>query len=307
MDKLNAMRVFICVTETGSFSKAADVLNTTPSYVSKQVSALEKSLGARLMQRTTRVLSLTEVGKSYLGHCRTIMDQISVAESEVAELLGSPSGRLRVSMSNVLGDRPTAVMCAEFLKRYPDIELDLQIEDRFVDLIEEGFDLCVRASDRFPDSSLIYKRVGDLRVQLMASPDYLAQYGHPQTASDLSKHVLISHRYSGSNTFAFEKDGDIEHVTFAKQVRVNGTAFVRHIVEQGVGIGFLPTYCRSAVEGGTNREDSQSQVLVPLLQDYTDGSITISLVYPDRTYTPLKVQKFNAFFEEWFKSYTVEG
>lgn len=295
MDKLNAMRVFIRVTETGNFSKTADEMNTTPSYISKQISALEKSLGTRLLQRTTRVLTLTEAGHSFLKHCRQIDTQLSIAESEIAELRGTPSGLLRISMPSVLGDQESANLCAAFLKEYPDIELDISVEDRFVDLVEEGFDLCIRASAEFPDSTLIYKRIGELSVHLVASPEYLAKHGHPTTASDLASHQLISHRYAGSNTFAFEKQGKVEHVTFNRRVRVNSTGFVRHIVVQGTGIGFLPKPSQKGAHEKIN--------LVSLLPDYQEGKITVSLVYPERTYTPLKVYKFIDFFELWFKRY----
>lgn len=295
MDKLNAMRIFIRVTETGNFSKTADELNTTPSYVSKQISALEKSLGTRLLQRTTRVLTLTESGQSFLKHCRKIVTQLSIAESEIAELRGTPSGLLRVSMPSVLGDRDSANLCAGFLKQYPEIELDISVEDRFVDMVEEGFDVCIRASAEFPDSTLIYKRIGDLGIHLMASPEYLAEYGHPKTAAELTNHQLISHRNARTSTFTFEKQGRAEQVTFNRRVKVNSTAIVRHIVEQGTGMGFLPKPSQTGM--------FEQNRLVSLLPNYQEGKITISLVYPERTYTPLKVYKFIEFFEQWFKRY----
>ncbi|MCK6262979.1 LysR family transcriptional regulator [Vibrio sp. ZSDE26] len=291
------MRIFIRVTEVGNFSKTADEMSTSPSYISKQIAGLEKSLGTRLFQRTTRVLTLTEAGKSYLHHCQKIMEQLSAAESEMSELLGSPSGLLRVSMPSVLGNRASAMMCSAFLRRYPEIELDILVEDRFVDLIEEGFDICIRASADFPDSTLIYKHIGDLNIHLMASTGYLERHGHPEVASDLAEHPLISHRYAGSSTFDFEIGGKTESVKFERKVRVNSTAFVRHLVEQGEGVGFIP------VSGQLDESVNLQSNLVTLLPDYQKGKITISMVYPERTYTPLKVHKFINFFEEWFQEY----
>lgn len=291
MDKLSAMRIFVRITETGNFSKTADEMNTSPSYISKQVSALEKSIGTRLFQRTTRALTLTEVGKSYLHHCQKILEQLSIAESEVSELLGAPSGLLRVSIPSVLGDKASAMMCAAFLKRYPEIELDIVVEDRFVDLVEEGIDVCIRATADFPDSTLIYRKVGDIDIHLMASKSYLDQHGYPRVASDLVSHDLISHRYAGSNVFEFDKNGRAESVRFNRRVRVNSTSFVKTIVEQGEGVGFLPARMASAPNAR----------LVRLLPDYKPGGITISVVYPERTYTPLKVHKFIDFFDVWFQ------
>ncbi|OIQ26540.1 LysR family transcriptional regulator [uncultured Vibrio sp.] len=300
MDTLNAMRIFVRVTETGNFSKTADELNTSPSYVSKQISALEKALGIRLIQRTTRVLTLTEAGKSYLHHCHKIIEQLTVAESEISEMLGSPSGLLRISMPSVLGDRANARMSAEFLRRYPDIDLDIMIEDRFVDVIEEGYDVCIRASAEFPDSTLIYKKIGELSIHLMASQSYIDKHGHPKTAAELSHHPLISHRYSNSNAYLFEKEGKTESVVFKRKVRVNSSSFVRHIVEQGEGIGFLPLYPVNRTDQANQMEHANPTPLISLLPDYREGNITISLVYPERTYTPLKVHKFIEFFDEWF-------
>lgn len=294
MDKLTAMNIFIRVTELGSFSKAADEINTSPSYISKQISALEQSLGARLLQRTTRVLSLTEAGESYLHHCRKVAQQLAIAESEIAELQGTPAGLLRVSMPSVLGEQASALMYAQFMRQYPSIELDIMVEDRFVDMVEEGFDICIRASESFPDSNLIYKPIGELAVHLKAAPDYLAQYGHPRTAKELAHHPLIAHRYGWANSYRFVKEGTTEQVAFERKVRVNNTAMVRHLLTQGMGVGFLPVY----------RSDEQSDdSLVTLLPDYQDGTITISMVYPARTFTPLKVHKFIAFFQLWFEQH----
>ncbi|WP_087024764.1 LysR family transcriptional regulator [Thaumasiovibrio subtropicus] len=292
MDQLNAMRIFVRVSETGNFSKTADEMNTSPSYTSKQIAGLEKVIGARLFQRTTRVLTLTPAGKSYLHHCQKILNQLAIAESDIAEIQGTPSGLLRLSMPSILGEAASAALCAAFLKQYPDIELDILVEDRFVDLIEEGFDVCIRASAEFPDSSLIYRRIGEMPIHLMASEAYIAKWGAPKLAKELANHPIITHRYARAGAFQFEKDGKVESVNFSRRVRVNSTAFVRHLVEEGEGVGFLPV----CISGAQNQSK-----LVSLLPDYQEGKITFSVVYPERTYTPLKVHKFIEFFEEWFR------
>ncbi|MEZ8080444.1 LysR family transcriptional regulator [Enterovibrio norvegicus] len=295
MDKLDAMRTFVRVTEAGNFSRTAADFGMSPSFISKQMAYLESVLGVRLLQRTTRSISLTQAGEQYLVQCLQILEHISVAESNLTELKGKPSGRLRISFSSILGEKNTAACCTEFMHLYPDVDLDILIDDRVVDLVEEGFDLCIRASTQMPDSSLIRKHIGDMTTNLLASKGYIEKYGEPKKPSDLTTHRFIGHTYVKNSVFTFMHDDGVEKVTVPKKVRVNSTYFVRQMVESGEGIAFLPAYFKN-----TNPD------LVTLLPYCHPSSIDISAVYPERAFTPAKTHKFIAFFQQWFKQHMGE-
>ncbi|MDD1793772.1 LysR family transcriptional regulator [Enterovibrio sp. ZSDZ42] len=290
MDKLDAMRTFVRVTEAGNFSRTAAEFGVSPSYISKQMAYLEGELGVRLLQRTTRSINLTQAGEVYLTQCQQILEHISVAESNLTELKGTPSGRLRISFSSILGEKNTAACCTEFMALYPDIDLDILIDDRIVDLVEEGFDLCIRASTTMPDSSLIRKNIGEMVTHLLASKSYIEKYGEPLQPSDLVTHRFIGHTYVKNTVFTFKHDQGTDKVTIPKKVRVNSTYFVRQMVETGQGIAFLPAYFKNA-----------NPDLVTLLPHCYPSSIDISAVYPERAFTPVKTHKFIAFFQEWFQ------
>ncbi|PKF48776.1 LysR family transcriptional regulator [Enterovibrio nigricans] len=295
MDKLEAMRTFVRVTEAGNFSRTAADFGVSPSYISKQMAYLESVLGVRLLQRTTRSISLTQAGEQYLVQCQQILEHVSVAEANLTELKGAPSGRLRISFSSILGEKNTAACCTEFMQLYPDVDLDILIDDRIVDLVEEGFDLCIRASTQMPDSSLIRKNIGQMTTHLLASRDYIEKYGEPMHPSDLVTHRFIGHTYVKNSVFTFQHDNGIEKVAIPKKVRVNSTYFVRQMVETGEGIAFLPAYFKRA-----------NPDLVTLLPHCHPSSIDISAVYPERAFTPAKTHKFIAFFQEWFQRHMGE-
>ncbi|MGF1909689.1 LysR family transcriptional regulator [Vibrio kasasachensis] len=290
MDKLTAMKLFVRIAQVRSFSKVANEMDVSPSYVSKHVAYLESQVDTRLLQRTTRSISLTLAGERYLARCLTILSQVELAEGELMEQTGIPSGKLRLSVPSVLGESATADMCAQFLSQYPNIDLDVMVEDRFIDLIEEGFDLCIRASSSQPDSNLIYRYIGKMPFDLVGSKTYLERHGYPKSVQDLKNLKIIVHRYANNTTFSFSKQGQIEKVNIHQRVRVNSAQLVHCLVARHQGLAFLPRYIF--------KHNPEIEVL---LSDYDNGALTISLVYPEREHAPQKVRQFITFFKAWFE------
>ncbi|WP_434998331.1 LysR family transcriptional regulator [Vibrio scophthalmi] len=290
MDKLTSMQLFVRVAQAGSFTKVANEIDVSPSYVSKHIAYLESQVETRLLQRTTRTTTLTLAGERYLSRCLIILNQVESAESELLEQTSSAAGKLRVSIPSVLGEKATAEMMAQFLDKYPNIDLDILVDDRFIDLIEEGYDLCVRASSAQPDSNLIYRYIGKMPFKLVASKRYVEQHGRPNSAQDLTQLKIIVHRYANNGTFTFCKNKQLEKVTIRHRIRVNSAHLVHHLVDNHQGIAFLPCYIFA--------NNPQIEVLLP---QYDDGALTVSLVYPEREHTPVKVHKFIEFFKAWFE------
>ncbi len=186
MDKLNDFKVFIRAAQHCSFSAAAWDLGTTPSAVSKAVQRLEKYLGTRLINRTTRSLSLTEDGAEFFDRCRQILDEIEEAELALNQSNSFPKGLLRISLAVAIGHLHIIPALANFVERYPDLKLEVGLSDRMVDLVEEGIDATVRVGDG-PDSRLIMRRLATARFVICAAPAYSARYGEPKTPEDLNR------------------------------------------------------------------------------------------------------------------------
>ncbi len=194
MDSLNAMEVFVRVVQSGSFSEAARALNLTPSAVSKQVSRLEDRLGARLINRTTRRLGLTEEGQAFFERAQRILADVSEAEQAVTQLHGAPRGTLKLNAPVVFGRMHIAPLLPGFIAQHPEMRVDFTVNDRYVDLLEEGLDLVIRIGE-LKDSSLIARRLATNRRLLVATEDYLAKHGTPEQPSDLLKHNCLVYLY----------------------------------------------------------------------------------------------------------------
>jgi len=187
MDRLAAIEAFVRVAECGSFSKAAERLHSSKSVVSRQVGALEAELGARLLHRTTRALTLTEAGRSYFAQAARILADLAEANASVGQLQAAPRGRLRVSAPMSFGFLHLAPAVPDFLDRYPDVEIDLAMNDRYVDLVDEGFDMAVRIG-KLEDSSLVARKLAPARRTICAAPAYLQARGVPASPDDLKAH-----------------------------------------------------------------------------------------------------------------------
>jgi len=295
MDRFHAIEAFVKVVEAGSFARAADRLGVSVSSVSRHVTELEAHLGARLLNRTTRTLSLTEVGRAF--HERSVQLMADLDEAEEAAGAGAvvPRGTLRLTCGITFGTRHLAPAVAEFMTRYPDMRFDLELSDRIVDLVDEGFDAAVRIGS-IGGMNLVGRRVGATTLVCCAAPAYLARRGEPRVPEDLAAHTCLTYAYAplaGQWPFRSADGG-------ARNVRVNGPAhannggFLAALAIAGVGIAYEPDFIVGP--------DVQSGRLVPLLRAFAPAPSGINVVYPSRRHLSAKVRAFTDFLVQRFES-----
>lgn len=195
----SAIPIFVAVVELGSFSRAAERLNITKSAVSKRITQLEQGLGARLLNRTTRQISLTEAGERYYSHVSQALSSAHQGVDAVAELQGEPQGQLKISVPMSFGIRHISPYITEFLQRYPNLRVDIQLDDQIVDIVSQGLDMAIRI-DNMPNSTLIAKRLTCCKTVLCASPAYIQQYGEPTSPADLIEHNCLQYSYFRGRT-----------------------------------------------------------------------------------------------------------
>lgn len=253
-EKLGLITAFMAVCDNGSFAAAAEALRLTPSTVSRKVMRLEERLGARLLNRTTRRVALTEAGAIYLRSCRAVTELLITAEAEVSSLSVFPHGLVRITMPVAFGQRNIAPLLAEFLQIYPRIEIEASFNDRFVDMIAENYDVSIRIG-KLPDSSLVAKKLASNRRLLVASPAYVERYGAPQVPGDLAHHDCIRYllyRASGNIwRFGAKEGGAEETVNVQGSFRCDNSESVQTFALQGLGIGIVPDYlCYDALRKG---------------------------------------------------------
>ena len=291
MDSLTDIAVFTQVVDSGSFTAAAERLSLSKSVVSKYVTRLEDRLGARLLNRTTRRLSLTEVGRVFYERSLRGLQEIEEAEAEVSRLQGKPRGTLRLNTPMSFGILHIAPALPDFLRRYPEISVDMNLDDRKVDVIEEGFDLSIRISE-LPDSALIARRLAPCRHAVVASPEYLEQNGIPTTPDDLRHHNIISYRYQESAREWHFRDSDKKTISvpISGTVQMNNSLALREALLGGIGMTRTPTF----VVG----QDIQSGRLKQVLTNYETLEVSIYLVYPQRRHLSPKVRAFIEYFAE---------
>ena len=290
---LNDIAAFVCVVQAGSFTAAAERLSLSKSVVSKYVTRLEDRLGARLLNRTTRRLNLTEAGRVFYERSRHGLEAIQEAEQEVSFLQGEPRGTLRVNSPMSFGVLHLAPAISDFMSRFPDVSIDISFDDRKVDLIEEGFDIAVRiASDL--DPGLIARRIGPCRHALVASPAYLDRYGTPRTPKDLADHNVITYQYQQSPwEWEFRPpEGAPVSVSVSGRVQMNNSLAIREAAIAGAGITRTPTF----VVG----EDMQQGRFCAVLSEYEQLELSIYLVFPQRQHLAPNIRAFIDFMAERF-------
>jgi DNA-binding transcriptional LysR family regulator len=293
MDNLTDIAVFVRVVECASFTRAADQLELSRAVVSKYVTRLEERLGARLLNRTTRRLSLTEAGAELFEASRAALERIDEAEQALTRLQREPRGRLKVNAPMSFGILHLAPALPEFLKRYPGIAVDLKMDDRMLDLVEEGFDVGVRIAS-LPDSSLVARKLAPCRQVVCAAPAYLEEFGDPQTPDDLAAHNCILYHYaSGINVWRFHASGGREiSVAVTGNLRANNGIVAREAAVRGVGLLMTPTFYVGA--------ELRSGALKRVLTDYRLPELGIHAVYPQRTHVAPKVRAFVDFLARRF-------
>lgn len=294
IDQTGEMTAFVRVVEAKGFSAAAPALGLTPSAVSKLITRLEARLGVRLLQRTTRALHLTADGELYFESARRIVSDIDQLESRLSGERGTPHGLLRVTTSLAFATHQLAPVIAEFLARYPRIELELMPTDRVVDIVEEGVDIAVRIG-RLADTSFMARRIGTDKRLICASPAYLAQHGTPRRPQDLARHRCILHRgLPYLNRWAFRDEaGGVYEIEAAGPISVSEGEAQLQLALQGVGVVRLTRL--------TVAQEIRAGRLVPLFEGETvDPPLPIHAVYPHRRYLAPKVPAFVDFLIEKF-------
>jgi DNA-binding transcriptional LysR family regulator len=292
MDRAAEMEIFVHAVEEGSFSAAARTMRLSPSAVSKYISRLEDRLGARLLMRTTRQLSLTEEGRAFYERARTILNEIEEAEEVVTQLYAAPRGTLRINASVAFTKMQVVPLIPEFLARYPDVRIELTLDDKFTDLVNDGYDLAIRLS-ALEDSSLIARKYAVNRRMIVASPEYLEKNGIPRKPQDLENHncLHLSSRESFNDWHFETPDG---HVAFRAQgsFSANDGDVLHEAVLAGLGMARLAEYLV--------HEDIRAGRLTPVLTEYVHDQAWISAVYPHKRHLSPKVRAFVDFLAEKF-------
>lgn len=293
MDHLSEIAVFVRVVELGSFTRAADALEVSKAAVSKQVSRLEQRLGARLLHRTTRRLTLTEAGDALFRRSAGALAELAEAEKAVAQLTGAPRGLLRVSAPVYFGSVSLAPHLKDFRARYPDITLDLDLDDRRVDLVRERFDAAVRISS-MTDSSLVARRLAPCPLLVVGSPAYFRRRGMPGTPADLARHDCLTYALARapSEWRLRPRRGRWIGVTVTSPLRSNNDFVLKQAALDGLGLGMFPSFFveRELAEGRLQR----------VLPDCETEGASINVVYASRRQLLPKVRAFVDFMAERF-------
>ncbi|RVD59974.1 LysR family transcriptional regulator [Mesorhizobium sp. M2D.F.Ca.ET.185.01.1.1] len=295
MDTLTRMRAFIDVVEAEGFSAAGRKIGRSKALLSKYVRELEDELGALLLNRTTRQFSLTEAGHTYYQRASEIVREVDSLAETVRQSSGDVRGRIKLSAARTFADAPIGQSLIDFTRQHPDIVLDIHLDDRFVDLVEEGFDLAVRIS-RLENSSLIARRLAPFSVRLCASPDLIAKHGAPTRPQDLANMPCIVDTNGRSlANWRFKGEGEESmSVAVSGPIEVNSPIVARAAALSGLGFAMLPDFIAAP--------DVASGKLVTALDDRLLSGTGIFAVYPHRRYLPAKVRVFVDFLVQWFRT-----
>ena len=294
MNRFENMDTFIRVVEAGSISAAADRLGVAKSAVSRRLKELEKHLGVELFHRTTRQMNLTDTGRAFYHQAVRILDDVLEAEIATSQAHGTLKGSLKMALPSSFGLMHMGPVINDFLKEHPQIEFDLDFNDREVDLIQEGFDLAIRIAN-LPDSSLIARRFAPVKTVICASPDYLKQMGTPRTPDDLIEHQCL--------VYSLLRDFEYWHLTDARgneiktrihpYLKASTGEFLRDAAVEGRGIILVPTFIAY--------KEIESGALVPLLNEYSAFQINAYAIYPQTRHLSQRVRTFVDFLVKRFE------
>ncbi len=293
MDTLTRMQAFVQVVEAGGFSAAARRAGKSKALLSKYVRDLEDELGVRLLNRTTRQLSPTEVGIAYHREAVEILQRLDDLSASVRDRAGEARGHLRVSAPRSFGDAELGGAVLEFMGQHPDITVDLRLDDRFVDLVEEGFDVAIRVSEPL-DSSLIARRLATFRVVCCAAPSWIEKHGRPKVPNDLLGLPAIADTNARNwSHWPFLVEGERQVVNVAPRMNVNSPQVVAEAAGAGLGVARVPLFAvRKAIDEGH---------LEILLEEFEIRSLAVNAVYPHRRHLSGKVRAFVDFLVGWFE------
>ncbi len=298
LDKLVGMTVLRRAVELGSLAAAARALQVSPEMAGQHLKALEGRLGVRLLKRTTRRLSLTDVGRAYHDRCVAALDEIAFAEAEAGSRQAEPSGRLRIAAPLAFGTALLAPAVAAFLDRHPGVSVEVDLSERVVDLLTENVDLALRLGE-LPSSGLIARRLASFPLILAASPAYFSDHPAPERPRDLAAHQTLIYTQTHAPTrWSFTGPaGTRESVAVDGRIRGSDVSFLLDLALIGRGILLAPSFVLGdSLEAGR---------LVPVLPDWHERSLPLHALWPHRTLIPAKVKAFSDFLGSWFASGTM--
>lgn len=285
---LNEMAIFVRVVESGSFTGAAKALGLPKSTVSRKITQLEERLGVRLIQRTTRSLSLTDTGMAYHAHCARILCEIEEANTAVTQMQNTPTGTLRITAPVLFGSTVLSGLIAEYMDLHPQVNIELVLSDQLIDLVQDGIDVAFRVG-QLEDSSLIGRYLGDIKAMVCASPDYIAKHGTPSHPEDIANHQVIA--VTDRNQWALKgPDGQEVNVNIKPRLKVNDLSTLYTLALSGAGIAALPVLIAASA--------IKSKNLVPILCNWPFEAHPIHTLYASNRHLSAKVRSFVDFVIE---------
>ncbi|MDP3357653.1 MAG: LysR family transcriptional regulator [Polaromonas sp.] len=299
MDRWTEIELFVQVAETGSLSRAAEALDLSNAAASRHLSALVERLGARLVERNTRRLYLTDNGQEFFSRAKGILAELKDAESAVNATALNPTGTLRITASLSFSLHHVAPLLREYTQRYPNVTVHVEAANRYLDIIDNNIDVAIRTREIEPDSNITIRRLGETRRILAASPRYFAQHGFPKTLEDLQRHKLLIYTYANNpNELRFTRDGETATITVKGLLESNDGQILRAAALDGMGILVQPSYIVY--------NDVVAGRLVPVLDDWDLPRLTINLAYPSRKHLSAKVRTFIDFVADHFEKQDYE-
>lgn len=295
MNRLRAIEVFVTIVDQGSFAAAADALGMSRNMASRHLADLEAHLGARLLTRTTRSHSLTSTGAVYLERARNVLAQLDEADRIAGLHTLTPQGRLALSAPMSFGVHHVAPYLGRYTASNPQVTVDMSLNDRTVDLVEEGFDVAIRITGKLADSNLIARRIADVQVILCASPGYIASHGSPDTPGAISDHRCLGYTFGHEGDVWSLNDGNgtVEQVRISPAVLANSGDAIEELAIAGGGLALQPDFIVS--------RDIAAGKLVRVLPQWSGGVLGVYAMYASRLYEPLKVRSFVDWIAELYR------
>ena len=293
MDRWTEIELFVQIAETGSMSRAAEALDLSNAAASRHLSGLEERLGARLVERNTRRLYLTDTGQEFFSRAKGILAELKDAESAVNATSLNPTGVLRISASLSFSLHHIAPLLREYTQRYPNVTVHIEAANRYMDIIDNNIDVAIRTREVEPDSNITIRRLAETRRILTASPRYLAQHGLPKTLEDLARHKLLIYTLANNpNELRFTRDGKTTIMNVKGVLDANDGQILRVAALDGLGILVQPSYIVY--------DDIVAGRLVPVLDEWDLPHLSVNLAYPSRKHLSAKVRTFIDFVAEHF-------
>ena len=299
MDRWTELELFVQVAETGSLSRAAEALDLSNAAASRHLSSLEARLGARLVERNTRRLYLTDTGQEFFSRAKSVLSDLKDAEEAVNATALNPTGTLRITASLSFAMHHVAPLIRDYTQRYPNVTVHVEAVNRYLDIIDNNIDVAIRTREIEPDSNITVRRLAQTRRILAASPRYLALHGRPKTLEELQQHKLLIYTHAHNpNELRFTREGQTTTLSVKGLLESNDGQILRSAALDGLGILVQPTYILY--------EDMVAGRLVPVLDDWDLPRLSINLAYPSRKHLSAKVRTFIDFMAEHFAKMNYE-